>query len=270
MGALELHSLARRSSQQLALAVFALALACSGRRLFYVTSELPKLKDNPELELIIGPGPWPEVPPVFSDQDSVPDGLVLPTLKALMALPGAADACDAAGHPRPDAAEYCVALYKTPQDWRVTWPIRKLMEAHSSCKPPFGGIEDMSYGRGLPVFGYAHNHTCGLFASSTDLGRFPAMKSPEGIWVFVSYATSSNGEPALDLQGQLIPAWHWLATGHADNPRFYKWNAKGEVFRWSEDAKQWSFKAICKSQSSTLVSRQPLPPQCAPELTNWY
>ncbi len=260
----------RLRMRPLLLAVLAVATACSGSRLFYVTSELPKLEDAPELELVVGPGPWPAVPTVLSDQAAVPDDLVLATLKALMTLPGATDACDWNGQPRPDASEYCVAVYRTPQDWRATWPIRKLVREQGACKPPFGGVEDADFGRGLPVFGYAHNHTCGLFASSTDLRRFPAMRSPEGIWVVVGYAATPSGQPALDGQGLLIPAWHWLATGRGDEPRFYKWNPQGEVFRWREDKRHWEFQAICKPQSSSMLTGNVLPPECSPELTDWY
>jgi hypothetical protein len=210
------------------------------------------------------------VPVVFSDPATIPDDLVLPALQALRALPGATDACDAQGQPRADAAEYCVALYRTPKDWRVTWPIRKLVEAHSSCRPPFGGVEDEDFGRGVFVFGYAHNHPCGLFASSGDLSTFPTTKSPEGAWVVVGYGTAPNGELARDARGELIPAWAWLATGHADAPRFYKWNPAGEVFRWREDQKQWEFQATCQPQLSRMLQRKPLPPKCSPELMNWY
>lgn len=245
-----------------------LALACTrtGTRLYYLDTEVPKV----EGKWVIGPGPWPAVPAVLSDSFTAPDEFVLSALKALMALPGATDSCDAGGQPRPNAAEYCVAIYRTPEDWRVTWPIRNQAGAENACKPPFGGAEDVDFGRQLPVFGYAHNHPCGLFASSSDLKNFPAMRSAEGAWLLVGYATTSNGQPALDSQGQLIPAWHWLATGFAGAPRFYKWNSTGEVFRWKEDKNQWEFQANCKPQSSTMLEHKPLPPKCSPEVVDWY
>jgi hypothetical protein len=245
-----------------------LAIACTAARRYYLQTELPYLEGD--ITLIVGPGPWPNVPVVAANQDTVPDDLILSTLKALMALPGAADACDSFGQPRADATEYCVAVYRTPQDWRVTWPIRNLVKAHSSCPPPFGGVEDADFGRGLSVFGYAHNHPCGLFASSRDLGNFPTAKEPEGKWVFVAYATTSSGELARDSRGQLISAWGWLATGHVDEPRFYKWNPAGEVFSWSEYAKKWEFQATCKPQQPSMFNQNPLPPKCSPELVNWY
>jgi hypothetical protein len=258
-----------RRGRRLILVGCVLALACSGPRLYYLHNELPTLEGR--ADLVVGPGPWPSVPVVVANPDSVPDDLVLPALKALMALPGAADACDAAGQPRPEASEYCVAVYRTPEDWRVTWPIRKLMDAQSACKPPFGGVEDADFGRGMPVFGYAHEHTCGLFASSTDLKRFPATKSPEGTWVMVAYGATPDGELARDSQGRLMAAWAWLATGHRDAPRFYKWNPAGKVFRWHEDKKQWEFQAVCKPQPPSLFAEHvALPPQCSPELTDWY
>jgi hypothetical protein len=124
---------------------------------------------------------------------------------------------------------------------------------------------------GLPVFGYAHNHPCGLFASSRDLITFPAAKTPEGAWVVVGYGITPTGELARDERGQLIPAWGWLATGHADEPRFYRWNSAGEVFKWSEDRHQWAFQATCKPQISKLLyPDQALPPICSPELVDWY
>jgi hypothetical protein len=255
--------------RHLLLVAGAFAVACSSARLYYVDSELPRQEGDPRL--VVGPGPWPTVPAVLASMDSVPDDLVLSTLNALMDLPGAADSCGADGHPLPNASEYCVGVYRTPEDWRVTWPIRKLEDAHSSCVPPFGGVEDADFGRGLPVFGYAHNHPCGLFASSRDLGNFPAAKAPSGTWVFVSYGTTPSGEVAYDSRGEVIPAWAWLATGHRDAPRFYKWKHSGEVFRWSEDKKQWDFQAACKPQSSnSLVTKRALPPKCSPELMDWY
>jgi len=245
------------------------AVACSSARLYYVDTELPTILEG-RRRLVVGLGPWPNVPAVLASMDSVPDDLVLPTLKALMDLPGA-DSCDAGGRPLPHASEYCVAVYRTPEDWRVTWPIRKVMEAHSSCVPPFGGVEDADFGRGLPVFGYAHNHTCGLFASSRDLGNFPTMKVPSGAWVVVGYGTTPSGEAALDSIGERIPAWAWLATGPRHAPRFYKWNPEGEVFKWSEDKKQWEFQAVCKPQWSGGINRgKALPPKCSPELIDWY
>lgn len=254
---------------RLLLAAGAFAVACSSARLYYLDTELPILEGN--RRLVVGLGPWPNVPAVLASLDSVPDDLVLPTLKALMDLPGAADSCGADGRTRPDASEYCVAVYRTPEDWRVTWPIRKLVNAHSSCVPPFGGVEDADFGRGLPVFGYAHNHTCGLFASSRDLGTFPTTKAPSGAWVYVGYGTTPSGEFARDSHGQRIPAWAWLATGHRDAPRFYKWNHAGEVFTWNEDKKHWEFQAICKPQSSSRIAPDlALPPKCSPELIDWY
>lgn len=246
--------------------VLALTLACTGARLYYLYSEVPKVGGK----WAIGPGPWPAVPAVLSNSAAVPDELVLSTLRALMLLPGAVDACDAWGKPRPDAAEYCVAAYKTPEDWRVTWPIRDLLGEQSQCKPPFGGVDDVDFGRNLPVFGFAHNHTCGLFASSRDLTNFPAKKAPGGAWVVVGYAITPDGEPVHDSQGQLIPAWHWLATGHKDEPHFYKWSPAGEVFRWNEGKKQWEFKAVCIPQESKMLDRKPLAPKCSPEIVDWY
>ncbi len=244
-----------------------LTLACAGARRFYVHEELPRWEGQPNLA--VGPGPWPEVPAVLANLDRVPDDLVLPALRALMALPGATGSCGMDGRPRPEASEYCVAVYRTPEDWRVTWPIRKLVDSHSSCVPPFGGVEDADFGRDLPVFGYAHNHPCGLFASSSDLRNFPTARTPEGAWVLVGYGMTPGGTPARDSHGQLIPAWAWLATGHDEEPRFYRWNPAGEVFRWSEDKRHWEFQATCEPRFSASSNRV-LPPKCAPELVDWY
>lgn len=254
--------------RHICLPLLALVLACTSSRLYYLENELSTLEGDPRL--LVGPGPWPRVPIVLSESAHVPDDLVLPTLKALMALPGATNSCDAYGQPRPDSTEYCVAIYKTPEDWRVTWPIRKTSGAANSCKPPFGGVDDVDFGRDLPVFGYAHNHPCGAFASSSDLTIFPTAKSPEGAWMVVGYGITPSGEPARDSHGQLIPAWGWLATGHLDEPRFYKWSPNGEVFRWSDDKQQWEFQATCRPQISRILHRKPLPPECTPELVNWY
>ncbi|HYO55276.1 hypothetical protein [Archangium sp.] len=245
-----------------------LFLACAGPKLYYLRTELPILEGR--FDLAVAPGPWKheDVPIVVSDIASIPDDLVLPMLKALMALPGAADACDPnTGFPRPDAAEYCIALYKTPQDWRVSWPIRNLMKELDSCQPPFGGVDDEDFGRDLPVFGFAHNHPCGTRISSPDLTKFPALKTGEGLWMMVSYAASPTGRLAHDSRGQLIPAWAWLATGHKDEPRFYRWNPEGEIFRWNEDKKHWEFQTTCRPQeSSGMRSPRVLPPKCSPEL----
>src|SRR5262249_26132203 len=151
----------------------------------------------------------------LSNQASVPDDLVLPTLKALMALPGAADTCDPnTGRPRPSAAEYCVAIYRTPAHWRVSWPIRSRAEELNSCDPPLGGVDDEDFGRDMLIFGFAHNPPCGTNMSSSDLDVFPWMKAGEGGWVMVAYGATPSGKLARDSRGQLIPAWAWLATGH--------------------------------------------------------
>ncbi|WP_244224418.1 hypothetical protein [Corallococcus sicarius] len=248
--------------------VLMLALACASPRRYFLRSELPILEGR--FDLAVAPGPWvhENVPIVVSDAASVPDDLVLPTLRSLMALPGASDACDAnTGSPRPDAAEYCVALYRTPQDWRVSWPIRNLLKEQNACQPPFGGVDDESFGRDVPVIGFAHNHPCGTRMSSQDLKQFPALKMESGLWTMVSYAASPSGRLARDSRNQLIPAWAWLATGHKDAPRFYKWNPAGEVFQWNEDKHHWEFQATCHPrEASGMRSPRTLLPQCSPEL----
>jgi hypothetical protein len=247
-------------------AILMAALACTASpRLYYVRAELPILEEDSALA--VAPGPWKNIPVVVSDTASLPDDLVLPALKALMALPGAADACDPnTGFPRLDAAEYCIALYRTPQDWRVSWPIRNLLGERDSCRPPFGGVEDEDFGRNLPVIGFAHNHPCGTKMSSPDLTIFPMVKTGEGLWVMVAYGAAPDGRLARDSSGQLIPAWHWLATGRKDTPRFYKWNSEGKVFLWNEATKHWEFKAICQPQSSSMLSPRAASPQCLPGL----
>jgi hypothetical protein len=87
----------------------------------------------------------------------------------------------------------------------------------------------------------------------------------------VGYVLTPSGEPVRDAQGQPIQSWAWLATGHASEPRFYKWNPRGEVFRWSEHTSRWEFQATCKPQSSSILRPdQVLPPRCSPELVDWY
>jgi len=192
--------------------VMALAIACGSGRTYYTPLEVSKLDGHDAL--LVAPGPWPRVPAVLSDSAGVPDALVLPTLTALMELPGGAGACDAStGRPRPDATEYCVAIYRTPEDWRVSWPLRNVANASGTCQPPRGGVEDADFGRDLPILGYAHNHPCGSGPSSQDLGVWPLAKSRDGIWVMVTYGTTPSGTLARDARGQLIPAWGWLATG---------------------------------------------------------
>jgi hypothetical protein len=104
--------------------------------------------------------------------------------------------------------------------------------------------------------------------SGQDLEVFPWMKAGEGLWVMVAYGATPSGKPARDSRGQLIPTWAWLATGHQDEPRFYKWNLEGKVFRWIEEKKHWEFQAICRPQSPSMFSPRGLPPRCTPEL-NW-
>lgn len=85
-----MNTLRRPSAIRLAcLTGAALLLACAGRRLFYVHSELARL--NGDDFYTVAPGPWAhaDVPLVYSDASHAPDELVISTLKALMALPGA-------------------------------------------------------------------------------------------------------------------------------------------------------------------------------------
>jgi len=247
--------------------MLALGMNCASPRHYYLRTDLPYLEGEPDLAVV--PGPWAHgnIAIVVSDMALPPDELVLPVLQEMMSLPGAANACDPnTGVARPDAAEYCVAIYKTPRDWRVSWPIRDLTGQRASCKPPFGGVDDEEYGKDLPVFGFAHNHPCGTNMSSPDLVSFPALRAGDGHWMMVSYATSPGGKLARDSQGSLIPAWHWLATGHRDEPRFYKWNSAGEVFRWVESTRNWQFQAICHPQQSSLFGSRVLLPKCSPTL----
>ncbi|WNG43789.1 hypothetical protein F0U60_06535 [Archangium minus] len=245
--------------------VLTLAAACSGPRRYYLHTELPKLEGN--LLLAVVPGPWPEVPTVISDTASIPDDLVLPTLTGLMNLPGASDACDPnTRRPRQDASEYCAAIYRTPQDWRVSWPIRQVFEGASSCQPPFGGVDDSDFGRDVPVLGYAHNHPCGSGLSSQDLSVWPMLKTSEGSWVMVAYGVSPSGRVLRDAQGELIPAWGWLATGHKSQPRFYKWNQEGKVWKWNENEKRWEFQTTCRPRSSSILSPKGVLPDCSPEM----
>lgn len=246
--------------------LFALAffvVGCSGARRYYSHAELPKLEGNHALSVV--PGPWPEVPAVVADTASVPDDLVLPALMALMELPGALDACDPnTGRPRPDAVEYCAAIYRTPEDWRVSWPVRDVTQASSACRPPWGGVDDADFGRELPVFGYAHNHPCGSGISSQDLSVWPLVKSDEGGWVLVAYGTTPSGRLARDSRGELIPAWGWLVTGHRGAPRFYKWNQTGKVFRWHDETRRWEFHADCRPRASSTFRPQGALPDCTP------
>ncbi|GEL72498.1 hypothetical protein MVI01_42820 [Myxococcus virescens] len=247
------------------LLLMALGIACSSGRSHYTHEEVPKL--GGEDAFPVAPGPWPQVPAVFSDSANVPDDLVIPTLTALMALPGSAGACDAStGRPRPDAAEYCVALYRTPEDWRVSWPLRNVANASGTCQPPWGGVDDADFGRELPIFGYAHNHPCGSGISSQDLSVWPLAKSGEGVWIMVAYGTTPSGKLARDSRGQLIPAWGWLATGQRDAPLFYKWNQQGQVYQWDEGGKHWRFHANCQPGRPSTFRPQGVPPDCTPAL----
>lgn len=246
---------------------FLLILSCRSPRSYYLHTELAWLDGDPDFA--VAPGPWKtdRVPVVVSDSVNVPDELVLATLRALMELPGAADSCDPSmGRPRQDAAEYCVALYRTPEDWRVSWPVRSLSGELSSCQPPFGGVEDEDFGRDVPVLGFAHNHPCGTNMSSPDLGVFPMARLGEGQWVMVAYGVTPSGRLLRDTNGSPVPAWHWLATGHLEKPRFLKWNQSGEVFKWINAEKEWEFQSNCQPASSSLLSPGALSPVCSPEL----
>ncbi len=251
----------RADGRCVCLRMFAAVIACSGVKRFYLHTELPKLESNDALA--IAPGPWPEVPAVVADAANVPDDLVLPTLKALMELPGAANACDSSSRrPRSDASEYCVAFYRTPEDWRVSWPIRNTTRAADACSPPFGGVDDMDFGRDLPVFGYAHNHPCGTDISGQDLSVWPFAKVDGRAWIMVAYGTTPSGRMARDSRGQLIPAWGWLATGHPGSPRFFKWSPAGDVFRWDDAAGSWKFEATCRPRPPSSFRPQGSMPDC--------
>ncbi len=265
-----LNKLTRSSPPRWAfLAVSVLLWACTGRRLFYLHSELPKL--NEDALYAVAPGPWDHgsVPVVHSETGQVPDELVIPTLKALMALPGATVTCDpTSGRSPSHAAEYCLAIYKTPADWRASWPVRSLVEETSLCSPPYGGVEDEDFGRDVSVVGFAHNHPCGRHMSSPDLGVFPINIRNAGsdVWELVVYAETPTGSLARNSRGELIPTWAWLATRHRDEPRLYKWNPTGEVFLWNEGRQAWEFRARCEPQSSAFNPEKALKPRCSPEI----
>lgn len=241
--------------------------ACSSKRMYYMYSELRKRENIDELGIV--PGPWinENVPIVMANTAEAPDDLVMPLLRELMRLPGAMDACDPlTDRPRPDAVEYCTAIYKTPKDWRASWPVRSLTGQRNSCQNPFGGVDDADFGDDVAISGFAHNHTCGNRMSSPDLVTFPYLKTGEGVWVMIVYATSPSGKLVRDSKGQLIPAWAWLATGHAGNLRFYKWNRKGETYRWNEDGRKWEYQATCVPQWYDFGVKRVLPSKCTPQL----
>jgi hypothetical protein len=253
--------------RRLIFSVLSMLLACASPRRYFLYSDLPKLEGH--RKRAVAPGPWEnaDVPVVLSDLPDVPNDLVLSLLKGLMMLPGGADACDPiTGRPRADATEYCVAVYRTPEDWRVSWPIRNFTGERGFCEPPFGGVDDTDFGREVFIVGFAHNHPCGTGPSSPDLRVFPAMKERDGNWTMVGYAVTPAGKPARDAQGQFIPAWAWLATGHVDDPVFYKWNMDGQVFTWREDKKNWEFLATCEPQEPGAISAGIPPPRCTPGL----
>lgn len=256
------------SLQRALLLALVSGLACASSRLYYLRSELPLLEGDPQLAVV--PGPWkhPEVPTVLSDAAMVPDDLVLPTLKALMALPGAVDACDPlTKRPRRDAVEYCVSFYKGPHDWRVSWPIRSFAGEGGGCLPAYGGVDDEEFGRDLPIFGFAHNHPCGTPVSSDDLKVFPAMKLEQGGWIVVTYGATPSGRLVRDSHGERVPAWGWLATGHRDSPRFYRWDSAGRMFRWAEARRSWEAVSTCQpGMPSGPFSPRGAPPTCIPEL----
>ncbi len=266
----KLNKLTRPSTPRCCiLAASALLWACTGGRLFYLYSELPKR--NGDALYAVAPGPWDHasVPIVHADTSHVPDELVIPTLKALMALPGAAVACEpTSGRPPSHATEYCLAIYRTAEDWRASWPVRSLVEQVSLCNPPYGGVEDEDFGREVSVIGFAHNHPCGRHMSSPDLGVFPINVRNAGrdVWELVVYAETPTGTLARNSKGELIPTWAWLATGHRDEPRFYKWNPEGAVFLWNEDRKAWEFRSRCEPQSSAFNPEKALKPRCSPEI----
>ncbi|NOJ92793.1 hypothetical protein HMI51_07585 [Corallococcus coralloides] len=244
-------------------------LACaSSSRLYYLRTELPLLDDDPQLAVV--PGPWkhPDVPIVLSNAATIPDDLVLPALKALMALPGAVDACDPnTRRQRRDAVEYCVSIYKTPQDWRVSWPIRSFVGEEDGCRPAYGGVDDEEFGPDVPIFGFAHNHPCGTPVSSRDLKVFPAMRLEQGGWVVVTYGATPSGKLIKDSRGELVPAWGWLATGHRDSPRFYKWNQAGRMYRWHEQRRDWELVSTCQPGTPPgPLSPRGGPPECIPAL----
>jgi hypothetical protein len=53
-----------------------LVAACASARRYYLHAELPHLEGNPQL--VVAPGPWPDVFAVISDMPNVPDDLVAP------------------------------------------------------------------------------------------------------------------------------------------------------------------------------------------------
>lgn len=246
-----------------------LLFACMSRRLFYLHSELPKLeKDN---LYAMAPGPWdnPNVPIITSDAAMIPDSLVISTLKALMRLPGAMVKCDLnVNQPPHYATEYCLALYKTPKDWRASWPVRSLLEESSLCEPPYGGVEDKDFGREVALIGFAHNHPCGKHMSSPDLGTFPVHIKNVGtaVWELLIYAETPAGILARSSQGAPIPTAAWLATYQLDEPLFYRWDFSGNVFVWSEARQEWEFRSKCTPQSSAFNPDKALKPSCNPPL----
>ena len=230
-------------------------VACSRPRDYVVPAELP-VADPGRQKTIIVPGPWGKVPPVKGGS-SPPDALVIQALRALLTLPGAT-LCDA-GMPSVLSAEYCIAIYRTRDDWRVSRPLRNLVGEQRACNPPYGGVDDADHGRQTFVVGFAHNHSCNLPPSTQDLSIFPVALI-QGAWEVVQFATDFEGRPIL-INGNPVPVTSWLSTA---NGRLLRWNVSGQVEEWNERKQQWYYLATCEPPAPFARGYQP--PRCAPPL----
>jgi len=237
------------------LLVMLMMAGCPGPRDYVLTSELP-VADPARPKTIIVPGPWAKIPPGKGDL-TPPSAVLINALRTLLTLPGATH-CES-GAPSVLSAEYCIAIYRTPDDWRVSRPVRNLVGEQRACDPPYGGVDDADYGRRTFVVGFAHNHMCNLAPSSKDLSVFPVALI-QGSWEAVQFATDIEGRPIL-VNGQPIPVTSWLITA---NGRILRWNASGQVEEWHEDEQRWYYAATCEVPTQSIDRYQP--PRCVPPL----
>lgn len=239
----------------LVLALSIWSAGCPAPRDDMVASNLP-LADPANDRTRIVPGPWAKVDPMAGGP-TPPEVMVVQALRELLTLPGATH-CET-GAPSALSAEYCTAIYRTPVDWRVSWPVRNLQREQSACTPPYGGVDDSAYGRATYVVGFAHNHPCDSLPSTNDISVFPVALI-QGAWEAVQFATDHEGK-ALLLDGKPIPIAGWLITPKG---RIFRWDAGGQVDDWDAGGQQWRHIARCIAPEQSTLGYQP--PRCTPQL----
>jgi len=234
-----------------AVAILLLAVGCAA----------PIAPPRPTSNASIARGPWSQVATVEmpTGDTSIPIGLLQDVADALLKHPGAKVCDPVSKQPIPGlSTEYCSTVYvagdSNALSWRVTEPFKG---THNRCSPSFEVKDEDHPTSRIWVVGYIHNHPCGAYPSSLDLGAWPT----DAFNPFVTMAEMRlvPGNPAPALHGQTaIEMASALVAERQDGTRlFLRYFPTGEVQQWSLVQTKWVTLGHCAPRPPNPFTNAP-------------